>query len=53
MAGNVEGVAPSTIDGSMVLVDWPEVSGYRVAIYSPSDQPVTASAGVFLFEDRS
>jgi hypothetical protein len=53
MAGKVEGVARSTIDCPMVLIDWPESSGYRVDIYSPSDQPVTASAGVFLFEGRS
>ena len=30
-------------------IDRPERSGYRVDIYSPSDQPVTASAGVFSF----
>jgi len=28
-------------------IDRPERSDYRVDIYSPSDQPVTASAGVF------
>jgi hypothetical protein len=32
-----------------VPIDWPESSGYRLVIYSPSDTPVTASAGVFLF----
>lgn len=34
---------------TIALIDWPERSGYRVDIYSPSDQPVTASAGVFSF----
>ncbi|MHB8398139.1 MAG: hypothetical protein ACYDCI_04300 [Candidatus Limnocylindrales bacterium] len=33
----------------MVPIDQPEPSDYRVDIYSPSDQPVTASAGVFSF----
>ncbi len=32
---------------TMVLIDRPERSDCRVDIYSPSDQPVTASAGVF------
>ena len=31
----------------MVPIDRPEPSDYGVDIYSPSDQPVTASAGVF------
>lgn len=31
----------------ITLIDRPERSDYRVDIYSPSDQPVTASAGVF------
>jgi hypothetical protein len=34
---------------TIALIDRPERSGYRVDIYSPSDQPVTASAGVFSF----
>lgn len=33
----------------IVPIDRPERSDYRVDIYSPSDQPVTASAGVFSF----
>jgi len=33
----------------MVPIDRPEPSDYGVDIYSPSDQPVTASAGVFPF----
>ena len=33
----------------MVPMDWPRSSGYRLRIYSPSDQPATASAGVFPF----
>jgi hypothetical protein len=37
---------------SMVPIDWPESSGYRLGIYSPSDTPVTASAGVFPFLER-
>jgi hypothetical protein len=53
MGGDVERVAPSTIDCPPVLIDWLESSGYRVVIYSPSDQPVTASAGVLLFEGGS
>jgi len=47
MASRVDRVECHGIDGTMVLIDWPERSGYRVDIYSPSDQPVTASAGVF------
>jgi hypothetical protein len=31
----------------IALIDQPGRSGYRVDIYSPSDQPETASAGVF------
>lgn len=34
---------------TIARIDRPERSGYRVDIYSPSDQPVTASAGVFSF----
>jgi len=37
---------------SMVPIDWPGSSRYRLGIYSPSDTPVTASAGVFLFPER-
>ncbi len=33
----------------IALIDRPERSDYRADIYSPSDQPVTASAGVFSF----
>ena len=33
----------------IALIDQPGRSGYRVDIYSPSDQPETASAGVFSF----
>lgn len=33
----------------IVLIDRRRVSGYLDGIYSPSDQPVTASAGVFSF----
>ncbi len=33
----------------IALIDRPERSDYRVDIYSPSDQPVTASAGVLSF----
>jgi hypothetical protein len=33
----------------IVLIDRPASSRYRVDIYSPSDQPVSASAGVFSF----
>jgi len=34
---------------SIVLIDRPGRSDYRVGIYSPLDQPVTASTGVFSF----
>lgn len=33
----------------IVPIDRPERSDYGIGIYSPSDQPVTASAGVFSF----
>ena len=33
--------------GPFVPIDWRGGSDYRIGIYSPSDQPVSASAGVF------
>lgn len=53
MAGSAERVARHGVDGNIVLIDWPGGSGYRMDIYSPSDQPVTASAGVFSFEAQT
>ncbi len=38
--------------GPFVPIDRGGGRGYRVSIYSPSDQPVSASAGVFSCERR-
>jgi hypothetical protein len=38
--------------GPFVRIDDSEFLGYLLGIYSPSDTPVTASAGVFPFLER-
>lgn len=41
------------VGGAVVPIDWRGSSGYRMDIFSPSDQPVSASAGVFFVVRRS
>ena len=48
MASRRGGAAHEHVTGPFVRIDHSEVPGYRLGIYSPSDTPVTASAGVFL-----
>ncbi len=52
MASRAGGVVGSVAHGPIVRIDHRGSSDYRVGIYSPSDQPVSASAGVFQFERR-
>jgi len=49
---NTWGDATRVHAGPIVRLDHAGLQGYRLSIFSPSDTPVTASAGVFLFPER-